>query len=465
MPVKPNPAFDATGAYTDAETAALLFGLARAQILTLPLHQLQEAVASLSRAFDYYVDAGDVDRAVAVADQPLPPVTGLAGATQLISRALALVPPDSPEAGRLQSQYGVVMGIQEGDYEGAQEALGRALAIAQGVGDVTLEMRTLIDSLGVNWYHFRFEECVQKSRSAIELAIQLDDLSAEVVARICAWCAQYPIGEVEGARIQAPALLAAAERLRAVAESLVQDDLEGMQKALERMDRLLDREEVAGRTREDAEGDRQAGAREDPEDEDGAEAGGGEEQDGETPGEGEDAESRVARAQEGGEQASREGESHEGGRPASPEGEESSESRGDSQGSSRVDGSRNDFDPRGAMRDFVDRGYQDWLRDLRDAETLLPPGTQFRTEVTRIRERIEMFRRDWRARALAPQYDLFLEVVARPLEEAADRLQHEIEKSLSKTEFLLLDDCDIPDRYKERVANYFKRLSDAEGAR
>ena len=251
---------------------------------------------------------------------------------------------------------------------------------------------------------------------------------------------------------------AAAERLRAVAESLVQDDLEGMQKALERMDRLLDREEVAGRTREDAEGDRQAGAREGPEDEEGAEAGGSrEEQDGETPGEGEDAESRVARAQEGGGQGS-------------SEGEQSAESRGDSQGSSRADGTRagglrNGFDARRAMRDFADRGYQDWLRDLRDAETLLPAGTQFRTEVTRIRERIEMFRRDWRARALAPQYDLFLEVVARPLEEAAARLQREIEKSLSKKEFLLVDEGDIPDRYKERVANYFKRLSDAEGAR
>ncbi len=107
----------------DAETAELLFGLGRAQLTTLPLHHLPEAVASLSRAFDYFVAAGDVNRALTVAAQPLPPVTGLIGATQLISRALALVPPDSPEAGRLQSQYGVVIGIQEGDYEGAQEAL------------------------------------------------------------------------------------------------------------------------------------------------------------------------------------------------------------------------------------------------------------------------------------------------------------------------------------------------------
>ena len=117
------------------------------------------------------------------------------------------------------------------------------------------------------------------------------------------------------------------------------------------------------------------------------------------------------------------------------------------------------------MRDFADSGYQDWLRDLRDVETLLPPGTKFRTEVTRIRERIEMMRQDWRRRALAPQYDLFLEVVARPLEDTANRLQREIEKNLSDKEFLLVDEGDIPDRYKERVSNYFKRLSDAEGAR
>ena len=79
----------------DAETAALLFGLARAGLATLQLHQPQEAVTSLSRVFGYYVNAGDVDRAVAVSEYPLPIIPGLTGATQLISRALALVPPDS----------------------------------------------------------------------------------------------------------------------------------------------------------------------------------------------------------------------------------------------------------------------------------------------------------------------------------------------------------------------------------
>ena len=75
-------------------------------------------------------------------------------------------------------------------------------------------MRTLVSSSLVDWYHFRFQECVRKSWRAVELAIQLDDLFAEVSAREVAWCAQYPMGDVEGERLQSPAMLAVAERLR-----------------------------------------------------------------------------------------------------------------------------------------------------------------------------------------------------------------------------------------------------------
>ena len=56
----------------NAETAALLFGLGRAQAATLTVYQLQEAGATLIRAFDYYAQAGDVAHAVAVAEYPHP---------------------------------------------------------------------------------------------------------------------------------------------------------------------------------------------------------------------------------------------------------------------------------------------------------------------------------------------------------------------------------------------------------
>ena len=74
---------------------------------------------------------------------PLEAGVGASGAAQLLARALTLVPSDSHDAGRLLSRYGTVLGLVEGDYEEAQEAFGRALAIAQHVGDVALEMWTL----------------------------------------------------------------------------------------------------------------------------------------------------------------------------------------------------------------------------------------------------------------------------------------------------------------------------------
>lgn len=114
------------------------------------------------------------------------------------------------------------------------------------------------------------------------------------------------------------------------------------------------------------------------------------------------------------------------------------------------------------MRDFAERDYEQWLDTLRDAESLLPWDSPTREELTRIRERVEAIRREWRARALAPQFDLFLEVAARPLVGAVDDLQKEIEAQLDQREFLLVDEGDVPDRYRRHVANYFRDLAEAE---
>ena len=54
----------------DEEIAAILFGLGRAQKASLERHQLQHAVDNLTRAFEYYVQAGDVDRAIEVVQGP-----------------------------------------------------------------------------------------------------------------------------------------------------------------------------------------------------------------------------------------------------------------------------------------------------------------------------------------------------------------------------------------------------------
>ena len=135
----PLSGYEAAG---DSECAALLFGLARAQMVMAERNEL--SADPLSRAFKYYADVGDVERAVAVAGYQYPSVAGRSvGVAQLIARALELVSPESHQAGRLLARYGYLLGIEEGDYVGAQEAVAGALSIAEREHDTILEMETL----------------------------------------------------------------------------------------------------------------------------------------------------------------------------------------------------------------------------------------------------------------------------------------------------------------------------------
>jgi tetratricopeptide (TPR) repeat protein len=200
---------------TDAETAALLFGLGQVQVATLPVFQLQEAVLSLGRAFDYYAQAGDTEQAVVVASQPLPPAAGYrTGMSQLVSRALALVPPDSLQAGRLLSPYGMLLSTEEGDYEGAQRALDQAQAIARREGDVALELRALADAAETLGYRNRYQEALEKALQASELARRVDDPRSEMMAHYWAALLLLSMGQPNEAEGHSAASVAAAERLR-----------------------------------------------------------------------------------------------------------------------------------------------------------------------------------------------------------------------------------------------------------
>ena len=77
----------------DPVEAALLFGLGRAQAATAERHQREDTVTTMRRAFDYYAEAAQVELAVAVAEYPMYATSHNTGRTQLLSRALELVPP------------------------------------------------------------------------------------------------------------------------------------------------------------------------------------------------------------------------------------------------------------------------------------------------------------------------------------------------------------------------------------
>jgi tetratricopeptide (TPR) repeat protein len=203
----------------DAETAALLFGLGRAQAATFDRLQFDAAIDTLRRAFDYYVEVGDVERTVAIAEYPLAGPSGVqASAAPLVARALALVSPDSHAAGRLLSRYGFfygyILGLEQDAYARAQEAFRQALAIARRERDVALEARTLADAAYVDNHQFRRAEGLEKALRAIELARRIDDPRTEVAAQSWAVEALVGTGDLERARQHAAAARPAAERLR-----------------------------------------------------------------------------------------------------------------------------------------------------------------------------------------------------------------------------------------------------------
>jgi tetratricopeptide (TPR) repeat protein/transcriptional regulator with XRE-family HTH domain len=199
----------------DGERAALLFGLGRAQSATLERPRAHEVVANLTRAFEYYADAGDVDRAVAVAEFPVITAPGQAvGAARLVACALALVEPDSHAAGRLLSRYATVAAIEAGDYQAAAQACDHALAIARREGDVRLEIQTLGHGAGADLEYLRWQDGLGKCLRAIDLASRADAPQAEMRARFFASIILWFVGDLAQGSEQAAALLARAEQLR-----------------------------------------------------------------------------------------------------------------------------------------------------------------------------------------------------------------------------------------------------------
>ena len=192
------------------QTADIFLGLGRAQAATL---QVEEARESLRNAFSIFVELGEIDSAVRVAES-LPPGVGLLGMDQLIAEALALVSPTSLQAGRLLVRYGNEIALHRGDFEGAREALQKALEISRRELDRALEMRTLTSMASAYAWQLRFGEALEISLAAIELANECNELYSEALARMWAALSLAALGELDQAKLQAKAGLNLSERLR-----------------------------------------------------------------------------------------------------------------------------------------------------------------------------------------------------------------------------------------------------------
>ena len=197
----------------DAETAAALFGLARSQAATAERHQRNEASNTLRRAFDYYVETNDIDRALLVArtSATFHEATMLSG---ISARALELVPPDSHHAGQLLPGYLRILVQYQGQLERGLEVLDQALAIARREQDTALEMATLEIAAHAFFFQLHIQKALEYSLPVRELARQLNELGSEEHASWVAARALLMTGDLAGAGPLARTSLALAEQLR-----------------------------------------------------------------------------------------------------------------------------------------------------------------------------------------------------------------------------------------------------------
>ncbi|MFQ6030139.1 MAG: helix-turn-helix transcriptional regulator, partial [Dehalococcoidia bacterium] len=202
------------GQQMDAEMAALLFGLGRAQLAARHMQSLEQSVDNLIRAFDYYVELGKVDEAVEVAEYPVPGTAAHYEAiTRLPTRALDLVPPDSHQAGRLLVRHAWNLGLSQNNYSVAQEALDQALVIAERENDSALQLRALVIAGELDNSHCQWSKALERNQKAIELARQLNDPFGELRAYHHAASAMMAMGALEPAHRNSTVIRELAERL------------------------------------------------------------------------------------------------------------------------------------------------------------------------------------------------------------------------------------------------------------
>jgi DNA-binding CsgD family transcriptional regulator/tetratricopeptide (TPR) repeat protein len=198
----------------DEEAAAILAGLGRAQAATALRWNREEAWTTLRRAIEYYLQAGDLDRAAGLATHPSVAPEGVADAGSVLARILAEVPERSPVAGALLARAAAAVYFETGDYARAQEKFAHARSIATAHQDAVLELRSLAYASSVHHFALRWTEALAESRRALQVARQVDDPHSETYARYRAAFVLTHVGATEQARIEAEANLATAEKLR-----------------------------------------------------------------------------------------------------------------------------------------------------------------------------------------------------------------------------------------------------------
>ena len=198
----------------DDDAAGILAGLGLAQAATSLRWNRQEAWTNVRRAIEYYLEAGEIQKAIAAVTHASLAAEGVTGVTDVIRRLLPLVRDGSREAASLLARGAAAAYFETGSDQPTQQWFARALAIASTHEDAGLELRVLAQSLSVDHFALRWHDTLVKSRRVQELAGRVDELHWQAYASYrYAWVLTHT-GRIEEAHGQAQENLAMAERLR-----------------------------------------------------------------------------------------------------------------------------------------------------------------------------------------------------------------------------------------------------------
>jgi hypothetical protein len=88
---------------------------------------------------------------------------------------------------------------------------------------------------------------------------------------------------------------------------------------------------------------------------------------------------------------------------------------------------------------------------------------ELRSRAAQIRDRARNLRRDMKRQSAAPQWDLVREMIATPLEELRQSVEQELARRSGQRDQLVPVDRDpVPERFEERVRQYYERLGQGE---
>jgi DNA-binding CsgD family transcriptional regulator len=196
------------------DVAGILAGLGHAQAATTVRWNRQKAWNNVRRAVEHYVEAGDIETAVAAVTHASLAAEGVSGVADVIRRLMPSVREGSREAALLLARGAAAAYFETGSDQPARQWFSRALSIALSLQDAALELRVLAQSISVDHFALRWDEALANCHRVLELAGQVDELHSNAYASYRAAFVLTHTGRIDEATAQVQQNLATAERLR-----------------------------------------------------------------------------------------------------------------------------------------------------------------------------------------------------------------------------------------------------------